>query len=245
QRTENICGEEPSICGELSAGNYVVFARGYDGSYGGVRSLKLSSGELNNISATHHNGQVDAAVLQRPIRVATFNAALFSLAPAIPKTYNTVIFIEEEGDYPKIGYQKTSSQKHIKAIPLRPSINGPEHYAEQIKETKSKLKVSINLPVNEISLAHKKVLSVVEESSSKIIYGNNRGQAPARSPLCIPATMTKWMNDGIWQGSRTIFDVLKEVDADILALQDVKAEEEKDMKPLSDLAMLWDELCVC
>jgi endonuclease/exonuclease/phosphatase family metal-dependent hydrolase len=33
-----------------------------------------------------------------------------------------------------------------------------------------------------------------------------------------------------------VLEVLRELDADILALQDVKAEEEKAMKPLSDLA---------
>ncbi|KAK2995560.1 hypothetical protein RJ640_014957 [Escallonia rubra] len=207
--------------------------------FGKLNSNGQHKRKLNKNSASHRNSQVDAAVLQRPIRVATFNAALFSLAPAIPKTDKSVIFIEEEGDYPTIDGQKksVSSPKSIlKQSPLRPSINGPEDYAEETKETKSKLRVSINLPVNEISLAHNKVLSFVEESSSNIIYGNNRGQAPARSPLCIPSSMTKWMNDGIWRGSRTILDVLKEVDADILALQDVKAGEEKDMKPLSDLA---------
>lgn len=35
---------------------------------------------------------------------------------------------------------------------------------------------------------------------------------------------------------RAVVDVLRELDADILALQDVKAEEEREMKPLSDLA---------
>jgi len=33
-----------------------------------------------------------------------------------------------------------------------------------------------------------------------------------------------------------VVEVLKEVDADVLSLQDVKAEEENGMKPLSDLA---------
>jgi len=35
---------------------------------------------------------------------------------------------------------------------------------------------------------------------------------------------------------RAVVDVLRELDADIVALQDVKAEEEREMKPLSDLA---------
>ena len=51
-----------------------------------------------------------------------------------------------------------------------------------------------------------------------------------RSPICLPSI--DWRDDG----TRSVLDVLKEVDADIWALQDVKAEEEKGMKPLSDLA---------
>lgn len=70
-------------------------------------------------------------------------------------------------------------------------------------------RVSINLPDNEISMAQNRVL---------------------RSPICFP--LTGLMDDG----NRSILDVLKDVDADVLALQDVKAEEEKEMKPLSDLA---------
>lgn len=38
------------------------------------------------------------------------------------------------------------------------------------------------------------------------------------------------------KSNRAVVDVLRELDADILALQDVKAEEEREMKPLSDLA---------
>jgi len=33
-----------------------------------------------------------------------------------------------------------------------------------------------------------------------------------------------------------VVEVLQELDADIVALQDVKAEEEREMKPLSELA---------
>ena len=62
-----------------------------------------------------------------------------------------------------------------------------------------------------------------------------------RSPLLLPPSMTQclnwsWCNDGVKSSSRSILEVLREVDADILALQDVKAEEEKAMRPLSDLA---------
>lgn len=179
------------------------------------------------------------ALLPKSIRVATFNAALFSLALAVPKSEKSVVFINEDEDYSYSTINK-SLNSHPKSIlkqsPLHPSLNGtttPPHFVNQAKVTKSKLKVSINLPDNEISLAHNKVLNMIEEPSRQ---GSTRSQGPMRSPVSIPFGMTNWMNDGSLRGSRTILDVLKEVDADILALQDVKAEEEKDMKPLSDLA---------
>lgn len=171
-------------------------------------------------SAVHQNGHVNGPFTQtRPIRLATFNAALFSLAPAVPTAEKTVIFVHEESE--------SITARHPKGIlkqsPLHPMMNASE---------KSKPKVSINLPENEISLAQNKVISIVEDSSSKT-FGFN---STMRSPICFPACMANWLTDASLCGSRTIFDVLKEVDADILALQDVKAEEEKDMKPLSDLA---------
>ncbi|KAF3457275.1 hypothetical protein FNV43_RR01932 [Rhamnella rubrinervis] len=105
--------------------------------------------------------------------------------------------------------------------------------------SRSNLKVSINLPDNEISLAHSKLLDFVEvdekQGSSNMVQ---RSHVPVRSPVCFPSSMTNywsWCDEGL-KSSRSILEVLREVDADILALQDVKGEEEKAMKPLSDLA---------
>lgn len=54
--------------------------------------------------------------------------------------------------------------------------------------------------------------------------------------MCYPSSMSDYpIGEGL-SSRRSILEVLKEVNADILALQDVKAEEEKGMKPLSDLA---------
>ncbi|XP_057471063.1 uncharacterized protein LOC130759862 [Actinidia eriantha] len=141
------------------------------------------------------------AVSERPIRLATFNVAMFSLAPAIPKAEKRVVFVHDDDKQPK---------SILKQSPLHPS--------NQTSLLKSNLKVSINLPDNEISLAHNNVLM--------------------RSPVCFPPGMCNYMtNDAsMMSGSRSVLDVLREVNADILALQDVRAEEEKNMKPLSDLA---------
>lgn len=54
--------------------------------------------------------------------------------------------------------------------------------------------------------------------------------------MCFPFSIANWHCEDHLTSSRTILEVLKEADADMLALQDVKAEESKGMKPLSDLA---------
>ncbi|KAF5941684.1 hypothetical protein HYC85_019326 [Camellia sinensis] len=169
-------------------------------------------------STTHLVGGGGALRTGRPIRIATFNVAMFSLAPAVPKAEKSVVYIHESETKSAVENQPKSI---LKQSPLHPLI-------------KPKLKVSINLPDNEISLAQNKVVSFVGDDGDHTI---NRGHGPMRSPVCFPAGMFSYMNDEFARGSsRTILDVLREVDADILALQDVKAEEEKKMKPLSDLA---------
>lgn len=107
----------------------------------------------------------------------------------------------------------------------------------EAKLTKPKPKVSINLPENEISLAQNRVLTVVDDSLEKSFrFNNDINLSAMRSPICFPGGMANWWNGTSLCGSRTVLDVLKEVDADILALQDVKADEANEMKPLSELA---------
>ncbi|XAR57170.1 hypothetical protein NMG60_11025222 [Bertholletia excelsa] len=186
-------------------------------------------------SSTHpHACQMFDVTPERPIRIATFNVAMFSLAPAVPKAEKSVIFFHEEEDYQPKPFS-THPKSILKPSPRHPMMKSPEYLSNQTSPVKSKLKVSINLPDNEISLAHTKRLGFVGDDG-ETLSAKSRLHAPLRSPVCFPAGMFNYMNDGSMIGSRTIFDVLKEVDADILALQDVKAEEERKMKPLSDLA---------
>ncbi|KAL0459587.1 UNVERIFIED_CONTAM: hypothetical protein Slati_0585900 [Sesamum latifolium] len=103
------------------------------------------------------------------------------------------------------------------------------------KFAKSRLRVSINLPDNEISLKRSGQLSFekLEDASgggsiSKILKG--------KTPLRSNSMFTSTTNYGDIGSTRTVVEVLRELNADVLALQDVKAEEEKNMKPLSDLA---------
>ncbi|BBH10342.1 DNAse I-like superfamily protein [Prunus dulcis] len=179
--------------------------------------------------------------MERPIRIATFNAALFSMAPAVSKKVRHInVRAKSVNDRPK---------SILKQSPLHPnSMNNAENLSKQQKFVKSKLRVSINLPENEISLLRNKQLSFSEEgggkedSSCPSSSGKTRllkGKAPLRSSnVSFCANIGNRTADGgeFYRSHRTVLDVLRELDADILALQDVKAEEEKAMKPLSDLA---------
>ncbi|KAB5527499.1 hypothetical protein DKX38_021346 [Salix brachista] len=206
---------------------------------------------LNGSAAVHPNGQLGE---ERPIKLATFNAALFSMAPAVPKIESPSSFDHEGEEFAdtrtsiNINKLRTESANDrpksiLKQSPLHSnSINGNENLSKQKKFAKSKLRVSINLPDNEISLLRNRQLSFredeKEDASSVNISRILRGKAPMRSQSVSFARNTG--NGGIdgdsYRITRTVLQVLKELDADILALQDVKAEEEKAMKPLSDLA---------
>lgn len=206
---------------------------------------------INGSAAVHPNGQLGE---EKPIKLATFNAALFSMAPAVPKTENPSS-VDYEGEEFADTRRPINSNKLraksandrprsiLKQSPLHPnSIDGSENLFKQQKFAKSKLRVSINLPDNEISLLRNRQLSFREDekegASSVNISRILRGKAPMRpQSVSLARNMGNGGIDGeSYRITRTVLQVLKELDADILALQDVKAEEEKAMKPLSDLA---------
>ncbi|KAL1543168.1 hypothetical protein AAHA92_20177 [Salvia divinorum] len=153
----------------------------------------------------------------RPVRLATFNAALFSLAPAVPAPERSVVFVHEDGDSLKF------PRGILKQSPLHSQNNSDgDKFAKLIRPNK----VSINLPDNEISLAQDRSM----ESSFR--FNNSAAVAVAASAMRSPV----WWDGAALCGSRTVYDVLREVEADILCLQDVKADEADDMRPLSELA---------
>ncbi|XP_071730431.1 uncharacterized protein [Rutidosis leptorrhynchoides] len=158
-----------------------------------IRTKKITIKRFKKKNSFLVHGQKIGQTAPDRIRVASFNVAMFSLAPAVAKSdghWVDGVRGQENGELKSI----------LKNSPLHSGSNGNENFVK---------KVLINLPENEISMAQNRVL---------------------RSPICFP--LIGWIEDG----SRSIFDVLREVDADVLALQDVKAEEENEMKPLSDLA---------
>ncbi|OAY49641.1 uncharacterized protein LOC110614623 [Manihot esculenta] len=201
------------------------------------------SDSTNGSAVVHPNGQLDNLKTEvKPIKIATFNAALFSMAPAVPKT------LDFENEDHQMGTRSTDvmlrtksandrPKSILKQSPLHPnSMNSDDNLSRQKKFPKSRLRVSINLPDNEISLLRNRKLEFMEDKET--IKGSNlttilRGKAHMRSQSAIFANIVD--GDNYWS-TRTVVEVLKELDADVLALQDVKAEEEKEMKPLSDLA---------
>ena len=179
----------------------------------GKNALKAQTEASTNFSSmVHPNAQLGTP---KPIRVATFNAALFSMAPALPKP----TFEDQNGIASKNPENLNSRSRSTKERP-RSILKQSQSVKNRVNDSdnvtrlaKSKMRVSINLPDNEISLLRSRQSSFSEHDKA-----------------------SSWVGGGAHVSNRTVVEVLKEVDADVLGLQDVKAEEENGMKPLSDLA---------
>ncbi|KAF7120596.1 hypothetical protein RHSIM_Rhsim13G0020800 [Rhododendron simsii] len=217
----------------------------------GKSSSKSNLDPIPNGSATvHPNGPSISPNSQKPIRVATFNAALFSMAAV--NDDNTQARQRQQHGFTLRSKSAIDRPKSIlKQSPLHPSStkgSGSENLPTQEKFAKSRLRVSINLPDNEISLSRsgrirfdegekeKEGGTAVASTSSSVNKSRIlRGKTPVRSASSLPLRMEN-EEEKKYRSSRTVVEVLRELDADILGLQDVKAEEEMAMKPLSDLA---------
>ncbi|KAG8389397.1 hypothetical protein BUALT_Bualt02G0225000 [Buddleja alternifolia] len=211
-------------------------------------------GKSNSRTHSDQKDSISSAVIHpsndfgglKPIRIATFNAALFSMAPAVPKTVKSSSNAFDFEESPKFAAKNIVFDNNsrgaksmndrpksiLKQSPLHPSA--PENLSKQQKFAKSRLRVSINLPDNEISLKRSGQLSFSSDESSGASGVNRilKGKAPLRSN----SMHSSATNGSDFRSGRSVVDVLKELNADVLALQDVKAEEEKNMEPLSDLA---------
>jgi hypothetical protein len=138
------------------------------------------------------------------IRVATFNAAMFSMAPAVAA--------EPPPPPAAAGAERGAG------VPLPGSPGGARRpkgilkvQAASMSRSPSKARVSINLQDNEISLER-----------SRLWRGGKR----------TPQQQQQQQQ----QRRRSVEEVLREAGADIIGLQNVRAEEERGMRPLSDLA---------
>ncbi|XP_048555034.1 uncharacterized protein LOC125535993 [Triticum urartu] len=141
------------------------------------------------------------------IRVATFNAALFSMAPAVAAVPEAGPGAEREAARRSGAGAGTGARPRPKGI--------LKAQASLLSRAPSKARVSINLQDNEISL----------DRSGRLV-----GSPRARKPHQVIA--------GGLDASRrrSVEEVLRETGADIIGLQNVRAEEERGMRPLSELA---------
>ncbi|OEL34618.1 hypothetical protein BAE44_0004361 [Dichanthelium oligosanthes] len=147
------------------------------------------------------------------IRVATFNAAMFSMAPAVAAE-------PAQGADAGAG---TGAERGA-GLPLPGSPGGARrpkgilkaHHQASLARSPSKARVSINLQDNEISLER-----------SRLWRGSRKPPQQRREAAAEPALAPR---------RRSVEEVLREAGADIIGLQNVRAEEERGMRPLSDLA---------
>ncbi|KAI6695654.1 hypothetical protein NL676_023364 [Syzygium grande] len=214
-------------------------------------------------SAVHPNNHPSDSKPAKSIRIATFNAALFSMAPAVPKPEKSAsLDFDSEGAVFSLRAKSANLDRPrgiLKQSPLHPINGGQDHLTKQQKFARSKLRVSINLPDNEISLLRsRRNLSFSESSAadppspspsphssslaSASVGRAFKGKAPAAATAARGSFENGWGGGDphsgrqAYRSTRTVVEVLRELDADIVALQDVKAEEEREMKPLSELA---------
>ncbi|KAJ1292220.1 hypothetical protein BS78_02G375100 [Paspalum vaginatum] len=141
------------------------------------------------------------------VRVATFNAAMFSMAPAVEAEPAAGAAAERGGSLPPLpGSPAGGARRPPKGI-LKAQAG--------LARSPSKARVSINLQDNEISL----------ERSRLWRGGGGSKRQPRRDAGEPPAPRR-----------RSVEEVLREAGADIIGLQNVRAEEERGMRPLSELA---------
>ncbi|XP_010912091.1 uncharacterized protein [Elaeis guineensis] len=187
-----------------------------------IRRFGRSKMKNESAAATAADGAVllsppNVQEATRPVRIASFNAAMFSMAPAVPKIQRSVTMDPVEFD-----------------IRCKTANDRPKSILKQQSFAKSNLRVSINLPDNEISKKRSKQTNSIEGDDRK--SADWKGKAPVSYSFSLSAGLGGERERESLRSNRSVLDVLREVGADIIGLQNVKAEEEKGMKPLSDLA---------
>ncbi|KAG2540576.1 uncharacterized protein LOC120692736 isoform X2 [Panicum virgatum] len=163
------------------------------------------------------------------IRVATFNAAMFSLAPAVPPA------ADDNGDEHPRGTTGAGAWRHRQQQQQQPrkgilKAQCPQSPAKQ-------LRVSINLQDDEITASERGRKDAAGGASSSNGGGAWKGKAAAAGDATTSsARVPEWRRSSS-RRTRSMAEVLREVGADIVALQNVRAEQGRGMRPLSDLAV--------
>ncbi|KAF8679094.1 hypothetical protein HU200_045854 [Digitaria exilis] len=171
-----------------------------------VRRFGSGSGKPtpSSSSSDGSGGAAAGGGRQVTIRVATFNAAMFSMAPAVAAE-------------PAAATGAAAERGGGAGLPLPGSPGGARRPKGILKaqasmaRSPSKARVSINLQDNEISLERSRLWRGRRPQQQQ------QGESPAPR-------------------RRSVEEVLREAGADIIGLQNVRAEEERGMRPLSELA---------
>jgi hypothetical protein len=164
-----------------------------------------------------------AAAAPVTIRLATFNAAMFCMAPAVPPVTNdsSNVDVDSRRGLAKTGSGRRRPKKGILKAQSRASSPSQQQHR----------RVSINLQDDEIS-------TEAETSSRQHVNGGagawNKGKGKA-VVVAEGGSRKEKSSSGRTQRSAAA-EVLREVGADIVALQNVRAEQERGMRPLSELA---------
>ncbi|KAL6838250.1 hypothetical protein ACP4OV_031922 [Aristida adscensionis] len=156
------------------------------------------------------------------IRVATFNAAMFATAPAVP---SPAAAHGGAGDTARRSAGASSRRPQQKGIlKLAQAPSPPPSPGKQ-------LRVSINLQDGEIT----------PEKSRRHLNGGGgwKGKAMAVDDAWAATSgggSAERMTRPSTSAAGSVAEVLREVGADIVGLQNVRAEQERGLRPLSELA---------
>ncbi|TVU37503.1 hypothetical protein EJB05_10819, partial [Eragrostis curvula] len=152
------------------------------------------------------------------IRVATFNAAMFSMAPAV----SSETAAGAGAGAGAAGAERGAAGGLPPGSPRRPK--GILKAQASLARSPSKARVCINVQDNEISLERGR------------LWRGGPGKRPPPSPRQTTLRAEAAGVEGALRGRRSVEEVLREAGADIIGLQNVRAEEERGMRPLSELA---------
>jgi hypothetical protein len=178
--------------------------RRHGGGAGPPKQARVAVRRLGTGKATPCGGGGGGGREVTTIRVATFNAAMFSMAPAVSGEGTSGAGAERGGGLP--GSPGGGARRPPKGI-LKAQA------ASSLARSPSRPRVSINLQDNEISLERTRLWRGVGGN------GKRQQQQQQAGPR-----------------RRSVEEVLREAGADIIGLQNVRAEEERGMRPLSELA---------
>ncbi|XP_062211348.1 uncharacterized protein LOC133912559 [Phragmites australis] len=170
-------------------------------------------------SANHATAPQETSAPPAPvtIRVATFNAAMFSMAPAVPPAENGDDYYPRRTATAGAGWRRQRQRQPKKGI-----LKAQRRPASPVKQ----LRVSINLEDDEITAERSKDLAGASNGG-----GTWKGKAVAVDDASF-AEISRRSS----ARARSVAEVLREVGADIVGLQNVRAEQERGMRPLSELA---------